>query len=112
MIFPPGSSADPAIWAAEWGGHMAVGLVLCAALGMLARDARTGAALAVLGYGALWEGAVQAFGAGVGDALVDTFAVACGAVIGAAAWHRNGAVIAGAIVAGSIALAAGIRRRL
>lgn len=91
---------------------MAVGLVLCALAGLLARDARAGAAIAVLGYGIAWEALWQAFGAGVGDALVDTFAVLCGAVIAAAAWHRIGSAIAVAILAASIALWAGIRRRL
>ena len=90
---------------------MALGLVLFAAaawpFGLV-----QGAAVVVLAYGIVWEGLWQGLGAGLGDAAVDTFAVACGAALGAAAWQRRGPVVAGVIVAATAALAAGIRRRL
>lgn len=112
MIFPPGSSPTAAGWAAEFGGHMAVGLVLCAVAALVVPSLWRAALVAAVAYGALWEGLWQRLGAGLPDAALDTFAVACGAIIGAAAWRHKGPVIAGTIAAATAVLVAGIRRRL
>ena len=59
------------------------------------------AALVIIGYFLIWEGAVQHFGEGIIGSLTDTVAVAAGALIGLAAWLRQGwkVAIGAAVVA-------------
>lgn len=127
MIFPPMSEADPAVWAAVFAGHMAVGVGLAIILGGLVAvidrgttdegpfidsPAGLGAGIGTLGYFTLWEALWQAFGAGVADALTDTLAVALGALIAAALWERRLPVGVAALAVGIGAIWRGIRRRL
>ena len=118
MIFPPTSEADPAYWSAVFAGHAFIGVVLTAiAAVVVARRFNgvpviIGAWVAVLGYAVLWEGLYQRLGAGLGDAAVDTLAVACGAAVAVCAERRwwRGAALAMAVAIASLWL--GIRRRL
>lgn len=117
MIFPPGNPSDPGIWAAIFAGHMALGLMLTAicavTLGRLFGQAVTaGAQIAVVGYALVWEVIVQRVAAGIGDAALDTFAVALGAMIGVAAWEKRGGFVAAGIAAAILALWRGIGRRM
>lgn len=118
MAATPDAQADPYIWAAAFAGHMAVGLVLTAAVAWPLSGARewidgTGWlawALTTAAYGLVWEGVVQQLGAGIADAAVDTLAVALGGLIGVAAWERRGGLIGAAVVVALGALWKGVRR--
>ncbi|MFN4091240.1 MAG: hypothetical protein ACK4QW_19660, partial [Alphaproteobacteria bacterium] len=58
-----------------------------------------------------WEWAVQRFGAGLADALLDTAMIATGGAIGLLAWRRDGRRLAAVIVAAGLAVTHGIRSR-
>lgn len=58
-----------------------------------------------------WEGAVQHFGAGMADALVDSFAVTAGGLIGISAWGRRGGGVAASLALTAWVLASGVRKR-
>jgi len=62
-------------------------------------------------YFAGWEGIVQGFGAGLTDALVDSFAVMAGGLIGLSAWARQGGGVAASLALTAIVLVGGIWRR-
>ena len=108
MIFPPGNPADPGQWAAVFAGHVAVGSALAA--GVVWADLPVWAA--PLFYLAVWEGAIQRFGAGWKDALVDTWAVALGAGMIWAAWERVASGVGACIILAGLSVWAGIRRRV
>lgn len=127
MIFPPGASDNPATWAAEFAGHMAVGVALAILFGGLVwiidrgtseegpfidRGASLGALIGTGAYLIAWEGAWQRFGAGIGDALLDSLAVALGALIAAALWERRLPVGVAALAISASVLWRGIGRRL
>jgi hypothetical protein len=116
MIFAPENPADAAEWAAVLAGHFGLGIVLACVAGatvgrFFGRPALSGAQIASVAYAGLWEGLWQRLGAGIGDAALDSFAVACGAFAAAALWERKGAWLAGAVVAVSAVMARGIGRR-
>ena len=91
---------DLYLWSAVLLAHVAIGLALtgivAAVLDALDSDdwidGRGGlaAAIVILGYFAVWEGAGQGYGEGLFGSLVDTVAIAAGALIGLAAWARQG----------------------
>lgn len=108
MIFPPDDPRDPAEWAAVFAGHCFLGLALAAA----AVWAGLPPWAAPLGYLVLWEGLVQRFGAGLRDALVDTWAVALGAGCIWFAWERTAPALAACIALAGASTAVGIWRRM
>ena len=108
-IFPPTDERDPAAWASTFAGHVSVGAVLAVITAWLLGWPVWAAPLA---YGLAWETAWQRLGAGLWDAVVDTWAVTVGAVMIWAAWHNLGPVLAADIVLGLASVWAGIRRRL
>jgi len=76
-------------------------------------DGRGRLALAMVSAGYLvgWEVAAQHLGAGVLDALADTFFVTMGGLLGLATWLRKPALMAFAMIATAGAAAAGVWRR-
>lgn len=108
-------------WASVLLAHGLLGLALVAAVAAILEAVageqiddlgRLSLAIVTVVYWGAWEGAVQGFGAGLLDAAVDTFAVACGGFLGLSAWARKaGAMAVGMAVFAAVALA-GIRRRL
>lgn len=117
MIFTPGNPSDPAYWAAVFAGHVAVGVGLAVICGgtfgrLFGRPAVAGAQIATIGYALIWEAWVQALGEGLGDAALDSFAVALGAVIASAAWERRGAVLSAALLLAMVSVWLGIWRRM
>lgn len=111
MIFPPTRENDPATWAAVFAGHVAVG-VCGGVVAAWVMGAPAAAVATPILYGAIWEGAIQKFGAGMKDAATDTFAVALGSAIIWAAWEHQGAVLAGSVVTAGVSVWSGIWRRL
>jgi len=116
----PEAQAGAYEWAAVLLAHGLIGLalvaVVAAALEWLTGDHIDDLGLlswlaVVVCYAVIWEGAVQAFGAGPMDAAVDTFAVACGGFLGLSAWMRRGVLMAVGIAAFSAVAFAGIWRR-
>nr|WP_111300380.1 hypothetical protein [Paracoccus saliphilus] len=108
MLRTPEAQLDPYIWGAALLGHFAIGVFLTALVGWRA-GAWRGAAIVSVSYLLLWEGAQLAFfGGGLGDSLVDAAAVACGAVVAAAAWRNEGGAVAAAL---ALLAAIGIRGR-
>jgi hypothetical protein len=63
-------------------------------------------------YLAVWEGAIQRFGAGLRDAAVDAYAVALGAGIIWTAWENIAPALAGCMVVTVISAWLGIWKRL
>lgn len=106
-------------WLVVLMAHGGVGLLLTAflawALDWMAGDWVDGGGLAwvasVILYGLGWEGAVQRFGAGLGDAAVDTFAVAAGGLIGWLAWDRRGFLLGAVFAIFAVVAAIGVRGR-
>jgi len=105
-------------WAAVLLAHGFIGLALVAVVAVLLDAAewitdtgRTAWVAVVLCYALLWEGAVQRYGAGLGDAATDTAAVALGGAVGLLAWSRQGVALAVALVALCGLLWRGIRGR-
>jgi ABC-type uncharacterized transport system permease subunit len=116
----PTAHADAYVWAAVLLAHASIGLALtalvAAVIKALADDMIDGEgplawALVVIAYAVIWEGAVQALGAGVMDALVDTAAVALGGLLGLTAWLRKGGAMAVALAALGVMMFLGVRRR-
>ena len=116
----PEAQDNAYFWLVVLLAHAALGLALVGAVAaLLDRIAgewidRTGdlaLIIVAVGYAALWEGAVQRFGAGLVDAAVDTVAVACGGAVGLWAWRRNGLGVAAGIIALSAVAWAGVRKR-
>lgn len=111
MLRSPEAQPDAYIWAAALTGHFAVGIVLTAIVGWRA-GAWRGAAIVSAAYLLLWEGAqIAFFGGGFADGLVDGAAVACGAVVAAAAWRNKGGAVAAALALLAAIGIHGIRRR-
>jgi hypothetical protein len=108
MIFPPDNPTDPAEWAAVFAGHVAVGVGLAA----LAVWAGLPFWAAPVAYLVAWEGVYQRFGAGLWDALVDTWAVALGAGIIWAAWSQVAPGVAAGVALASVSVGLGIWRRM
>lgn len=77
----PLSENDPEAWVLRLLSHFAIGLLAWHSLVWVTPPVIT-AALVVAAYLAIWEGAVQRFGAGLWDAALDTVAVALGALVG------------------------------
>jgi hypothetical protein len=106
-------------WLTVLMAHSVVGVVLTAAMAAFfdwAANGRGGTGFeawftSALCYGLLWEVIIQGVGAGWADAGVDTFAVACGGLIGLLIWDRRGALIAGTIGLFAVVAAIGIRGR-
>ena len=105
-------------WAAVLLAHGLIGLALVAivaalmdATDMINDAGRTAWVAVALGYALMWEGAVQRLGAGLGDAAVDSAAVALGGALGLLAWHRNGMGIAVTMTMFAAFAWNGIRRR-
>ena len=116
----PEAQANAYFWLVVLLAHAALGVALtgivAAVIDRIGRewiDHAGGLALAIVtvGYAGLWEGAVQRFGAGLGDAAVDTVAVLCGGAVGLWAWRRNGLGVAAGILALSAVAVAGVRKR-
>jgi|VirMetMinimDraft_7_1064189.scaffolds.fasta_scaffold46219_5 hypothetical protein len=115
----PTDHADAYVWLVVLMAHAGVGLVIVAALSAAGDRLADGAGgvgtaawiAAVLGYGLIWEGAVQGYAAGWADAGVDTFAVAAGAFIGLAVWHHRAILVAMALASFAIVAAVGVRKR-
>lgn len=115
----PVDHADPYLWAAVALAHLAIGMALTGALAALLSRLEPGVprtGLHALGlvtalYLAGWEWAVQRFGAGLADALLDTAMIATGGVLGLLAWRRDGRGLAAVILAAALVLARGIRSR-
>ena len=108
--------SDAYEWAAVYLAHAALGValvaVIAAALSLVMwRQGALAAVIASVGYGALWEGAVQRLGAGLLDAAVDWSAVTLGALVAYAAWHHAGGWLAGALLAAVAILWRGVRAR-
>lgn len=115
-ITTPTDHAGAYEWAAVYLAHAALGValvaVIAAALSLVMwRQGAWAAVIAIVGYGALWEGAVQRLGAGLADAAVDWSAVTLGALVAHAAWYRSSRPITVAIAAAAVILWHGIRRR-
>ena len=103
--------ADLYTWSAALLAHCMVGLILTGILAALI-DALDGedliedrgqlsASIVIVGYFLIWECGVQHIGEGLFGSLIDTVAVAAGALIGLAAWLRQGWKVAiGAAVVG------------
>lgn len=118
-FFAPESQADAYVWLAVLAGHGFVGIIAVAAVwwalraaDVIDRPREVALALTVGGYLLGWEVIVQALGAGWPDALVDSFAVGCGAVIATSAWARKAGRIGWTMVLfGALAVAGVWRRR-
>ena len=98
-------------WAAVLLAHGFIGLALVAALAWATGRMWAAFWAVSVGYLGLWEGAVQDFGAGMADALVDTFAVAAGGLAGISAWARRGAGVVVSLALMAWVLASGVRSR-
>lgn len=104
MFQTPEAQIEAYPWASALVGHFAVGVILMALVGAVAwaviafwralgRDApwqpSRVALVACCGGYALWEIAqIVLAGGGIGDALVDWLAVACGALVAFGAWGQ------------------------
>jgi len=140
-LITPENQADAYTWAAVLLAHATVGLVLTAAVAMVLDwlgEVHTGAlawgmvaaivsrvldlirtvdagllafAVVTVGYALAWEGVVQGYGAGLGDAAVDTFAVAAGGALGVLAWQHRAPALMAAVLSLAAVLWAGVRVR-
>ena len=119
-LFTPTDHQEWHYWASVFLAHVALGMVLVAALAAFL-EAIAGEwiddlgalswAIVVSVYGVFWEGVIQNLGAGWADAAVDTFAVASGGAFGVFLWLRlptRAAVVAALVDA---ALWLGVRAR-
>ena len=107
----PESHQDAYQWASTLLAHATVGLFFTSICGMMARSVWVAAAAVSIIYAVAWEGWWQGLGAGFADAVIDTFAVSCGAIVAAASWGRKGGAVAAALAGLFIAMWRGIRRR-
>lgn len=98
-------------WASVLLAHGFIGLALVAVLAWATGRMWSAFWAVSVGYLGLWEGAVQCFGAGLADALIDTFAVAAGGLAGISAWARRGAGVAVSLALMAWVLASGVRSR-
>lgn len=103
-------------WAAVYLAHAAIGVVLVAVIAaalslVIWKQGAWAAVIASVGYGALWECAVQRLGAGLSDAAVDWSAVTLGALVAHAAWYHAGGAIAAALMASGAIIWRGVRAR-
>lgn len=119
-LLTPEAQAGAYEWAAVLLAHAAIGLGLTALVAALIevvageylrRVGGLALGLVALTYGLAWEGLVQGYGAGLGDAAVDTAAVVLGGALGLAAWARSAAFLALSLLALAGIALAGIRRR-
>ena len=116
----PVDHADAYTWAAVALAHLAIGLVLTGAGAAILSRLESGVprtGLHALGlvsalYLVGWEWAVQRFGAGLADALLDTAMIATGGALGVLAWRRDARALAIILLAAALALAQGLRSRL
>lgn len=107
----PTDHASAYEWAAVLMAHGFIGLVMVASLAWITGRLRVSFWIISAGYLILWEGGVQRFGAGGTDALVDTFAIMAGGLIGLAAWTRRGAAVAASVALMVWVLTWGVRLR-
>ena len=116
-LLTPTNHAGAYEWAAVLFAHVTVGLglvaIVAALLDWLEADSPGILALHVVtvAYALAWEGIIQSFGAGYGDAAVDTFAVFMGGLLGVSAWGRRGVTVAASLAALAGVLWAGVRAR-
>ena len=117
-LLTPTDHQDWHYWASVFLAHVALGIVLVAALAAFL-EAIAGEWIDDLGalswaivvsiYGVFWEGMIQNLGAGWADAAVDTFAVASGGALGVFLWLRLPA--RAAVIAALVAVALWLGRR-
>lgn len=107
----PTNHATAYEWAAVLLAHGMIGLALVAALAWATGRMWAAFWAVAIGYLGLWEGAVQGFGAGMADALTDTFAVAAGGLAGVSAWARRGVGLGVSLALMAWVLASGVRSR-
>jgi hypothetical protein len=98
-------------WLVVLMAHGGVGLFATACLAALLRDGALAWVYVAIIYAVMWEGAVQHYGAGIGDAAVDTFAVAAGGLMGWLAWERRGVLLALVFAIFAAVAAIGVRSR-
>ena len=119
-LLTPTNHAGAYEWAAVLFAHATVGLGLVAIVAALldwyggdwiSPAGPMALVLVVIGYALAWEGIIQSFGAGYGDAAVDTFAVFMGGLLGVSAWGRRGVTVAASLAALAGVLWAGVRAR-
>ena len=119
-LLTPTNHAGAYEWAAVYLAHFAIGIAITAIIAAFLDwvadewiDARGEVALAlsIAGYFLIWEGVVQGYGAGFGDAALDTFAFAMGGLVGVLAWYRRGVALAASLAATAGVLWAGVRAR-
>ena len=119
-LLTPTNHAGAYEWAAVYLAHFAIGLAITAIIAALLDwqlapwiEGLGGLALVIVVvlYFLGWEGSIQQFGAGMPDAIVDTFAVFIGGLAGVSAWGRRGFAVAASLAALAGVLWAGVRAR-